>query len=185
MEKMRDIIRRIHKRIWSEHTMILLEYKPNSNFEINVVNKFEFANEDNIKDTLVFENESYIKRYQHMLEMGEVGILGYVNDECVFRHWIQMRGSIFHEGTNILVLDEKSCYSHYVFCTEMSRKRGFHSESIKLIKNKFPEYKIYTLVDVKNDKSMRNYLNAEFNPIKEINVKMRFLRKKTRIRNMM
>lgn len=173
MRSIGNIINRVAQRIWSDHTMILLEYIPKTNENVDLMNHFEFANNENIRDILSFEDESYLKTYQRMLKDGEIGILGYLDQVCVFRHWIQMKGCIYHERRNILVLDEQSCYSHYVYCSETARKHGLHSESIQLIKNKFPDHKIYTLVNAHNNNSMKNYTSAAFKPIKRINTKMR------------
>lgn len=177
MGRKKELMFRLFERIWSSHTMMLLEYNPQKDIIRNVENRFAFADINNINDVLEFENIKYVETYRHMLDNGEVGILGYLNEKCVFRHWIQMEGNIVHEGKIIKSLDEKSCYSHYVFCAVEARKHGFHSDSIQVIKNKYPEHKIYTLVNTTNNKSMRNYLNANFKKVKEIKVTMRLFKK--------
>lgn len=165
------------KNWYSNEVIFLLKREPQIYLktELQKGHSVRFVTKDNIADTQVFEKKSYTTIYKKMLEHGDLGVYGYINDKCSARLWGQVNPSDVTEGGLALELEDESVFIHYIETSPLYRRQGIAKECLGLLVDECQNKTMYVTININNEASLRLHKNFGFKEISLIQIKRRHM----------
>lgn len=131
---------------------------------------FKLVDDDNIADTMNFEGKHYITTYRQMLDEGETGLFGYINEECIYRLWVKLKGDERYLRRRVFDIKKGEAYIHYCYTKCDARGKGVHTLGVKMICDLFPNRRLLSLVANDNIASIKSFEKNGFKKEKLITI---------------
>lgn len=137
---------------------------------LNTEIEFRKVNDEMLGDTSIFEKSTYRETYAKMLQEGQYGVFGYINNRCVYRRWVKPIDAVEFRGVYKIPLDRSSMLFHFDYCAPEARGKRIHSEDIRQMCIRFSDKDCYATIVPNNFASMHGYLKNGF--YKELDVRV-------------
>lgn len=137
--------------------------------------------EFNVADTQRFENRTYTKKYQDMLQHGDSGYFGYIDGKCACRLWGMVRAKEQLYYGSQLDMKEDGIYVHYVETAKDFRRQGIARECLASLIDDYQDRYIYSIVNIENLASMKLHKELGFKEKAVLIVKKRRLKESTAV----
>lgn len=169
------------KNWYSDEVVLLLQRTP-CEFIMPSIKKGHTVRQvsyDNVADTQSFEKPLFTSIYRKMLEHGDIGIFGYIDDKCVCRLWGRIVPTDTAVAGSNLELEEDAIFVHYVETAKDSRKQGMARECLSYLIALCPGKTTYTTISLKNKASLQLHKSLGFKESAVIYIERRFMKTRT------
>lgn len=134
--------------------------------------------EQNLRDCDQFHDCQHNSEiFSHLLQRGDLGYYGYLNDTCVSCLWVKRSGPISYAGAVARELSSEEALIHFVYVAPTARGKSIQAFLIRhALDVAGTPLNFYALVDSHNVPSLKNFLKTGFSVQSHVIVKHRFFR---------
>ncbi len=158
------LVGKIFCKVWLKIMRKVFLFDVRFLFEISSVNFRPFyskeckvvkASKSNIKDVLQFQDERYVRIFLRFLDENDEGYLGYINNKCIHRQWIQQNKVVSFSPVYKYKLKSDELYCHYVETASEVRGQGISKIVLSHIALKHSNKKILLVIQKNNVSSIK------------------------------
>lgn len=166
--KLKGLLKRIKRNIYTNQVILVLCHNQSkkSNIYLNGL-KIEKITLSNINDASTFQSKNQIDYFKQLLNKGNIGFYAYVDDVCVNRNWVQIKGIINISPFIQEILLDGDVYIHAVETDKNYRCKGIQTTLIKFIINEFYNKKVLIAIDKNNLSSLATVRKNNFEIIRK------------------
>lgn len=163
---------------WYSNDIILLFERQPQDYHLKLKSNHNVKQVDNknIADTQSFEDKSYTQIYEKMLSHGDIGIFGYIDNECAGRLWGQINPKDVSECGVALNMENDSIFLHYVETAKQFQRQGLFKEMLGYLLELCNGKKVYVTINLENEASIKAHKQFGFKEIAVISVKRRAMK---------
>ena len=169
--RLKGFLKRIKRNIYTNQVILLLCHEPLMKYNVDLTGlKIEKVSLTNINDALTFQSENQINYFKQLLTKGNIGFYAYVNDVCVNRNWVQIKGLINISPFIQEILPKGYIYIHAVETDKNYRGKGIQTILIKFIINEFYNKKILIAINQNNLPSLTTVRKNNFEIVRKYKI---------------